>query len=326
MDIRTGLLTAALALLVAAAAAACGSAPSPEPAPHPAPSPTATSVPVPTATSIPAPAAEQAPAYEPVSVIDGNGEPFEFAEPPGRIVAYSSALVEILFAMGEGHRVLATHDFVTHPPEAASVPRVGGAFEVNIEAIVALEPDLVFLFSPSFLDDLRAAGLRVLYIPSRVADFSDTAEDMRLWGRIVGNPQGGEALAADFEARISALRETLAAVGSGPRVFRDEGGLWTPGPDTLIGEVLELLRLENIAADVSGFEEISPEIVVERDPEVIIASEFSTVDSDPAFADVTAVRQGRIIRLEGDPLSVAGPRFVSGVEDLARAIYPDLFE
>ncbi len=323
--VATGPLIAAAALL-AAVAAACGSPPPPAPDPTPAPEPTATAAPRPTATSQAVAEQEPAPAHEPVSVVDGNGDTIVFDEPPERIVAYDASVVEILFAMGEGHRVAATHDFVTHPPEAASVPRVGSAFDISVEAILALEPDLVFLFSPGFVEDLRAAGLRVLYLPSRSAGFADTAEDMRLWGRIVGNPAAGEELAADFEERLASLRETLAGVESGPRVFRDEGGLWTPGPDTLIGEVLDLLRVENIAADISGFAQISPEVVVERDPEVIIATEFSTVDSDPAFSSVTAVREGRVIRMDGEPLSVPGTRFMQGVEDLARAIYPDLFQ
>ena len=302
--------------------------PTATPVPVQTPEPTATVLPQPTATSTPAPEPTPEPAdeYIRVEVIDGNGELFVFEQAPERIIAYDASVVEILFAIGEGDRVLATHDFVTFPPEAESVTRVGNAFEISVEVILSLEPDLVFLFSPGFLDDLQAAGLRVLYLPSRSADFADTAEDMRLWGRIVGSPQAAEELAEDFEARLAALNGTLSAIQAGPRVFRDEGGLWTPGPDTLIGEVLETLKLENIAADVSGYEQISPEIVVERDPEVIIATEFSTIDSDPAFSEVTAVREGRVIRMVGEPLSVPGTRFMQGVENLARAIYPDLFE
>ena len=320
-------LAAALALALALVAAlACGSVATSAPVPTARVSATAaleaTPAPLPTA---PIPSATGVPKYEPVTVLDGNGREFVFTEPPERIVAYDSAVVEILFAIGEGRRIVGTHDFVEYPAEASEVQRVGSAFDINVEAILALEPDLVFLFSPGFIENLSDAGLRVLYLPSRDSDFEDTAADIRLWGRIVGNPEAAEALAVDFEERVAAVRLALAGVDEGPRVFRDEGSLWTPGPDTLIGEVLTLLKLQNIAYDVSGFEQISPEVVVERDPEVIVATDFSTIDSDPAFADVAAIREGRVIRLEGEPLSVAGTRFVQGIEDLARQVYPELF-
>ena len=99
------------------------------------------------------------PVYEPVTLVDGAGQEFVFTEPPERIVAYDSAVVEILFAIGEGHRIVGTHDFVEYPPEASEVARIGSAFEINVESILALEPDLVFLFSPGFVDDLQGAGL-----------------------------------------------------------------------------------------------------------------------------------------------------------------------
>ena len=298
--------------------------------PSATPEPTARPTLVPTVTvrpsATPEPTATATPTYEPVTLVDGAGQEFVFTEPPERIVSYESAAVEILFAIGEGHRIVGTHDFVAYPPEASDVARVGSAFTINVEAILGLEPDLVFIFSPGFLDDLQGAGLKVLFLPSRNSGFEDMADDIRLWGRIVGSPDAAEALARDFEERLAALKETLSGVEAGPRVFRDEGSLWTPGPDTLIGEVLALLKLENIAAEVSGFEQISPEVIIDRDPEVIVATEYSTIDSDDAFSGVTAIREGRVIRMVGEPLSVPGTRFMQGIEDLARQIYPDLFQ
>ena len=327
MKNRLLIVVALVTLMSLVAGLACGQA---EVAPAPtavAPEPTATFAPAPTATPVPAAAATPIPepTYEPVTLVDGAGQEFVFTEPPERIVAYGSAVVEILFAIGEGHRIVGTHDFVEYPPETSDVTRVGSAFEINVETILALEPDLVYLFSPGFMDDLQGAGLRVLFLPSRSSGFEETAADIRQWGRISGNPDAAEELALDFEERLAAVKSALTGIDAGPRVFRDEGGLWTPGPDTLIGEVLELLKLDNIASDVSGFEQISPEVIVDRDPEIIIATEYSTIDSDAAFSGVTAIKDGRVFRMPGEPLSVPGTRFIEGIEDLARQIYPELF-
>ena len=105
--------------------------------------------------------------FETVTILDGLGNEVIFTSPPKRIVAYDSAAVEILFALGEGNRIVGTHDFVEYPKEAQNIKKLGSAFEINVETILSLDPDLVFLFSPTFLDDLRGAGINVLYVPNR---------------------------------------------------------------------------------------------------------------------------------------------------------------
>ena len=118
----------------------------------------------------------------------------------------------------------------------------------------------------------------------------------------------------------------MSGTDEGPSVFQDVGGLWTPGPDTLIGQVFEVLKMRNIAHDISGYAQLSPEIIVERDPDVIISSSADDMGGNPAFAGVTGVKNGRIFTPSSDALSIAGPRFVEGIEELARWVYPDLFD
>ncbi|MAT07774.1 MAG: ABC transporter substrate-binding protein [Dehalococcoidia bacterium] len=264
--------------------------------------------------------------FETVTILDGFGNEVIITSPPERIVAYDSAAVEILFALGEGSRIVGTHDFVTHPEEAQNIKRLGSAFEINVETILSLNPDLVFLFSPAFLDDLQGAGINVLYVPNRNSGLEATAEDFLMWGRITGNLDAAESLARDFTERVTNIRNKLSDVEYGPKVFRDEGDLWTPGPETLIGEAMALLKLENIAFDVDGFEQLSSEILIERNPDVIIKTDYSNIESDPVFDSVKAVKERKVFMLIGSPLSVAGPRFITGVEELARLIYPEKFD
>ena len=196
---------------------------------------------------------------------------------------------------------------------------------MNIEAIVAQEPDLVFIFFDTFLPDLERAGLKVLYLETLNQDFTKIADTIRTWGRIVGNPAPAEELAADFERRVEEVREAMESYASDLSVFQDEGDLWTPGPDTLIGEVFVLLKLRNIADDISGYAQLSPEIIVERNPQIIIASYGDTISGNPAFEDVLAVKNKRIYVPSSDAMSVAGPRYIDGIEELARWVYPEIF-
>ena len=262
----------------------------------------------------------------PFTISDSDGNEVAFDRPPERIVAFDSAALEALFAIGEGHRVVATHSFVSYPPEAADVPRVGDAFNMNIEAIVGLEPDLVFVFSDATLESLKRVGLKVLYLKSLEDDFTKVADNIRLWGRITGSQAAAETVAAEFESRVQKIRDTMAPQPDGPSVFQDEGDLWTPGPDTLIAEVFEFLKLQNIAHDVSGYAQLSPEVIVERDPGVVIASYGDTFSANLAFQSVSAVEGNRVFVPSSDALSIAGPRFVDGIEELAKWVYPELFE
>lgn len=272
------------------------------------------------------PVAAPPPVLFPYTVIDGNGNEVTFDKPPERIVAFDSAAVETLFAIGEGRRLVGTHSFVSYPPEVVDVPRVGDAFNMNIEAIVALEPDLVFIFFDASLADLERVGLKVLYLGSLNDDFSKVPDNIRMWGRITGNLAAAEAVGADFETRVQWIKDVMAPYSSGPSVFQDEGALWTPGPDTLMGQVFALLKLENIAHDISGYAQLSPEAIVDRNPQIIIASYGATISGPAAFKDLLAVRTNRIFVPLSEALSVAGPRFIDGIEELAKWVYPGLFD
>jgi len=262
----------------------------------------------------------------PVSITDIDNQKIIFDSPPERIIAFDSAAVETLFAIGEGHRIIGTHDYVSYPPEANSIEKVGDAFNMDVEAVVGLNPDLVYLFYPSFKEQLENAGLKVLLIPTMGDDISEMADHFRMWGRITGAVMEANNLADDFESRILNIESTLAPYTEGPSVFQDVGGLWTPGNDTLVGNVFKLLKLQNIAHDIDGYQQISPEVIVERNPQYIISSYGDTFSDDPKYSGVVAVKNGSIYIPSADYLSISGPRFLMGVDELANFIYPGIFK
>lgn len=261
----------------------------------------------------------------PFSVTSSSNKEVVFQSSPERIVVFDSAVVEILYAIGEGHRIVGTHDFVEYPPETVDIARVGTAFDMNIEATVALEPDLVVVFSSADVPSLERTGMRVLYLESLGFNFRKISDNIRLWGRIIGNLESANLVAEEFDVKIDVIEKKMGNLMTGKRVFQDEGDLWTAGPDTLAGEVMTLLKLQNIAHDISGYAQLSPEIIVQRNPEIIIASYEDTISSRPSLQKVTAIEEKRVF-VSGDLLSIAGPRFMDGVEDLAEWVYPDLFE
>ncbi|MCZ6892382.1 MAG: ABC transporter substrate-binding protein [Chloroflexi bacterium] len=276
-------------------------------------------------TSTPAPT--PTPALFPLTVVDTNGAVVTFDEPPTRIVAYDAITVEILYAIGEEERIVGTHDFVTYPPEVESVPKLGDYFQPNTERIVEAQPDLVSIWFSSAVPELERLGLKVLYM-DEPASVEGIPERIRTWGRITGSIEEAEVVAERFEIRVQELLGRLASLEEGPRVFHDSSDFFTPGPDTIVGQVYSLLKAQNIAHDVSGYGQLSIETIVERDPQVIITTfpdRPPAILSHPALQDVSAVKEGRVVTIDPGLISVAGPRYVEAMEELARLIYPDLF-
>ena len=283
---------------------------------------TATSVATPTS-----PPHTPPPALFPLTVVDTDGAEVTFDESPERIVAYDAITVEILYAIGEEERIVGTHDFVTYPPEVESVPKLGDYFQPNTERIVEAQPDLVSIGFSSAVPRLEQLGLKVLYL-DEPASLEGVPERIRTWGRITGGIEEAEVVAERFEMRVQELLGRLASLEEGPRVFHDSSDFFTPGPGTLVGQVYSLLKVQNIAHDVSGYAQLSVEAIVERDPQVIITTfpdRPQAILSHPALQDVSAVKEGRVVTIDPGLISVAGPRYVEAMEEVARLIYPGLF-
>ena len=272
------------------------------------------------------PTYEKLTAQFPLTVIARHGSELIFNKPPERIIAYDAAAVETIFAIGQGHRIIGTHSWVSHPIEVEDIEKVGDAFNMNIERILDLDPDLVFLFYPTFKEELEKAGLRVLLLESVDDDLMGMANTFRTWGQITGAVNEAEILAENFESRITEIKLILDPYHSGPSVFQDVGDLWTPGNNTLMGSVFQLLKLENVAHDVDNYGQLSPEVIIDRNPQIIISSTPDLLYNNPAFSKLLPIKNKAIFESNDDYLGISGPRFILGLEELANEFYPGLFK
>ena len=352
-------------VLIGVVVAACSADPTPVPttASTATPSPTATAVPTATASPVPSAAPTLAPpppalatatpsptatppptrrpdptvSLFPREIKDGTGETIIFDAPPQRIVSFSAANTEIMFALGLGDRVVGRDAFSDYPVEALDVPSVGDSFALNLELIVSLAPDLVFISFEGPKEQLREVGLRPLFIPP-----PDTLEGVllyiRVMGQIMGRPGEAATLAAQIEREIQDIENLLRDVGPGPSVYYElDPGLWTAGPATFIGDMISIAKAQNVAASAGGqYPQLSNEYLVAQDPEVILLADSSdlggqgdetpeSVAARPGWSDIAAVREGRIYPVNPSLLSRPGPRIGQGLRHLAELIHPDLF-
>lgn len=281
------------------------------------------------------PATPASAAVFPLTLQDDVGTQVTLKAEPRRIVSLAPNHTETLFALGLGERVVGVTEYCNYPPEATTKQKIGGYADINLEQVVALQPDLVLastLHMAQVVPALRERGLTVFVAePESVLDTLDTIVTI---GRITGQEAAAQSLTAQMKNRIEAVQ---AKVKNAPRpqVFWELGAeLYTAGPGSFINDLITLAGGENIAAGTGQpWPQMSVEAIILQDPDVIILADHNygetidTVKQRPGWANIRAVKAGRIIELVNDDIvSRQGPRIVDGLEFIARALHPELFK
>ena len=275
----------------------------------------------------------------PRQVIDGGGRPVTIEARPRRIVSQALGTDEILLAICSPERIVGLGKFALDPKYSNVVEqaRVAGSPVVqNTEEILQLKPDLVFVASYSraeIVEQLQSAGARVF----RLGNFDRIGgieENIRVVGHATGDDERAEALVAQMERELEAVRARVSAAGNKrPRVMSYSPSGSTAGANTLFDDVLRTVGATNIVAEngVEGFRKVSAEQVVEWQPDFIVlgadADKFEETRqqllANPAVAATEAARGGRIIVIENRTLLTVSHNVVNLVRALAEGLYPD---
>lgn len=270
----------------------------------------------------------------PLVLTDGAGRQVRVERRPERILSLAPSNTEILFALGAGPRVVGVDRFSDYPPEAREKAQVGGIVDPSFEKIVALEPDIVFAINgEDIVSRLEDLGLTVFVLEPR--NLEQVYEGIRAIGRIIGSDGRAEEVVSAMQARVRTVTARVADLppGERPKVFHEvwPEPLATAGPGTFIDDLITLAGGRNIFADAGEeWPQVSAEVVVQRDPDVIITSFPESVSElkgkeRGGWEGVAAVKNGRIGLVDQDLIARPGPRIVAGLEAVARVIHPELF-
>jgi len=281
------------------------------------------------------PAPTVTPEPQVVTLTDDVGNTVEIEGAVERVVSLAPSHTETLYALGLGDLVVGVTEFCNYPPEAADKPKVGGFANVDLEMVVGLEPDLVLatsLHMAEVVPALQERGITVFVADSQTV--AETLETILVIGQATGHEEAAETLVAQMQVRIDAVQEK---VKDAPRlkVFWELGPeLYTAGPDSFINDLIVMAGGENVAADAdSPWPQLTVEAIILKDPDVIVLADHNygqtseMVAERPGWEDINAVKEGNVIEITNDDIvSRPGPRIVEGLEFLAKAFHPDLFE
>jgi len=292
-------------------------------------------------TQAPMPEPTEEPAPEKMVFTDDMGNTIELDGYPQAIVSISASATEILFAIGAGGQVVGRDEYSVYPEEALNITSVGAMWdELPVEAILALEPDLVVaaqIISEDQVLGLRELGLNV-YWQANPTSYEELWENLRDFAQLTGHEDETEALIADLEARVKAVQEKIAPVSYLPSVFyeldaTDPSNPWTTGSGTFIDYIITQAGGVNAASALEGeYAQISSEELIAVNPDVILLADAlygTTVESvaeRPGWSVITAVAEDALYPIDPNMMSVPGPRLVDALEETARLLHPELFE
>lgn len=277
----------------------------------------------------------------PVTINDALDNEVVIETKPERIVSVIPSNTEIAFELGFGEEVVGVSDFDNYPPEAEKKEKVGG-LEFNVEKVISLNPDLVLAHastaqsSEAGLQQLKDAGVPVLIV-NDAKNFDEVYESIEMIGTAAGAKEKADQLVSDMKSKLEEIKTKAQAIKEEDRKsvmveVSPAPEIYAAGKNTFMDEMLSAINAENIISE-EGWPKMDSEAIIERNPDVIVTTHgFYTEDSvgnvlsRDGWQDITAVKNKQVAAVDSDMVTRSGPRIIEGVEELAKAIYPDVFK
>ena len=263
-----------------------------------------------------------------LQVRDDRGVVVTFAQTPQRIVSLLPSLTESVCAMAQCQRLVGRDRYSDYPASVQALPVLGGGLDPNLEAIVALRPDVVLMAVSSRAGDrLEALGIKVVALETK--SHADVRRVLQTLGVLLDVPDelGAARLWRIIDSSVSAAAQSLSPEARKSRVyFEVSRGPYAAGESSFIGETLERLGVRNIVPAALGpFPKLNPEFVVRANPDLIMVGSrgMQAMLSYPGWAGINAVKNQRICVFapaESDVLVRPGPRMAEAARIMARCL------
>lgn len=260
-----------------------------------------------------------------LQITDDRGVTVTLAQTPRRIVSLLPSLTETVCELGECQRLVGVDRYSNYPAFVRSLPQMGGGIDPNIEAVVALRPDVVLMATSSRgVQRLEALGLKVVALEPR-----SSADVQRVMGKIgqVLEVADAQRIWRAIDAGVSAAAQSLPPAAKTTRVyFEVNRGPYAAGTTSFIGETLLRLGVKNIIPPELGpFPKLNPEYVVRANPDLIMVGVRNAqgMAQRPGWAGMRALREGRLCVFtpeESDVLVRPGPRMAEAARIMAKCI------
>jgi iron complex transport system substrate-binding protein len=243
-----------------------------------------------------------------------------------RAISLAPSLTEMVFAAGAGDRLAGVTTYCNYPAEAVAVEKVGDTQTPNIEKIIMLRPHVVLISTASqleaFMQTLADQNIAVYVLDVRGID--DVPRGLRTLGTIFGTDDIAGKSATEFERRVKTVSDAATSANR-PNVFLQisKEPLFTIGKDSFLTELIQRAGGVSVTKDVaSGYPKLSKETALAMNPDVIILSDSEdNREPNEVFKNSSAVKNGRVYKINADIISRPGPRLADALEEIARQLH-----
>ena len=266
-----------------------------------------------------------------VSVTDDYGRTVAVPSHPARVVSLSPAVTEIIYTLGAEELLVGRTDFCVYPPEAETIPSIGGISNLNIEKILSLNPDLVIsgsMVGKKVTDQMDAMGTPMVCVIEKPR-FEALYDNILAIGRLVDKEHEADSLNKVLSCELLALSEADAIATRQPLKTHSSqltaptcyyvvgfgaGGNFTAGGNTFINDIIRMAGGRNIAEGVEGWS-YSLEALMKEDPDYIIVrrEDSAAFCGMKPYNRLRAVREGHVIGIESGTLDLQVPRNIDAI-------------
>jgi iron complex transport system substrate-binding protein len=263
--------------------------------------------------------------------IESEAGPVTIERRPERIASLSATATEILFAIGAADQVTATDNFSNYPAAAEETMKVD-AFQLNVEAVADLEPDLVLLaFDPGeVVESLEALEIPVI-LQSAAPGLEGSYAQIEQLGAATGHVEEAAELVVGMEREIEEIVSAIAPPDEPLTYYHElEPTFFSVTSETFVGRIYGLLGLESVAdqaAEAGSYPQLSAEFIIDADPDFIFLADTkccgetaASVAERPGWDTLSAVQENRVVELDDDVASRWGPRVVDLLRTVAKEV------
>lgn len=243
-----------------------------------------------------------------------------------RAISLAPNLTESIFAIGAGDRLVGVTTYCNYPAEAQAIQKVSDTQTPNIESIIALKPQVVFVSTASQLETFASTLERqnIAVFVTNPTNLANVLKNLTQLGDIFGTSQIASRVVSGLQRRVDAVREEVAEKAS-VRVFVQfsREPLFTIGRESFLTEIIDAAGGESVTKDIAmAYPKLSKETALALNPDAIILSDSEdNREPNAVFENSTAVRSGRVYRIHPDLISRPGPRIVDAVEQIAGELH-----
>ena len=273
-------------------------------------------------------------AHADIRVQDDRGITQVWPVPPQRIVSLLPSFSETVCALGECQRLVGVDRYSNFPKQLQALPQLGGGLDPNLEAVVALKPDVVLMSTATkAAQRLEALGIQVVALNTQ--QHADVQRLLAVMARLLGlESQGTDAqptgaVSQRYWQQVQAgVKAAAASLPARPIkvYFEVSSGPYAASASSFIGETLTLLGVGNVVPATMGpFPKINPELVVRADPDVIMLSEsrLAQLQQRPGWSQLRAMRHQQVCvftNAQADMMVRPGPRLAEAAQSMAQCL------